>query len=86
MDMDKSKLIVRLEDAREIFKLYNSPKQPLFMENLKSIAEKVQQRSNEIKHKCLRSFGRNENGEFKVWRAKRGCKAENCKECKAARL
>lgn len=44
--MEKDELIVRVEGAHEIFKLYSPPKQPLVLEEAKYVAEEIKQSLN----------------------------------------
>jgi hypothetical protein len=82
IDMEKCELILRVDDEQEVFTLYSPSKQPSALEECQCINEdklSLQQNCQKKKPKLGGLLGRDENGEFKVWRANRGCKAGNCK-------
>lgn len=93
MDFESRELTLKVDDKQEKFKIYTNVENPLHeelsekaKEECKYIVEEVQQDSKKTEPNLLGSFSQKLNKVFKVWWAKRECKAGNGKECKATGL
>ncbi|KAL2486799.1 Uncharacterized protein Adt_31555 [Abeliophyllum distichum] len=91
IDDKKGELILKVhDDERVVFSMYIVPKQPVELEECFRVDKvlKIDQEKckSDIEIGGLVGAIKNENGQFKIWRAKnKFCKACNCKQCKISK-
>ncbi|KAL2492828.1 reverse transcriptase [Abeliophyllum distichum] len=82
IDVEKGELILRVQDERAIFSMYTTLEQPIDLEECFRVDERVKLGQENCKPDTggLVAPIKDENGRFKIWRAKeKVCKAGNCK-------
>ncbi|KAL2512785.1 Uncharacterized protein Adt_18385 [Abeliophyllum distichum] len=88
IDVEKGELILRVHDERAVFSMYTIPEQPIDTEECFRVDEGVKLGQENCKPATggLVAPIKDENGRFKIWRAKKkACKAGNCKQCRSSK-
>ncbi|KAL2498714.1 Uncharacterized protein Adt_24264 [Abeliophyllum distichum] len=89
IDVEKGKLILRVQDERAIFSMYTILEQPIGLGECFRVDEvvKIGQENYKPDTSGLVTTIKDENGRFKIWRANdKSCKAGNCKQCKTSKV
>ncbi|KAL2511949.1 Uncharacterized protein Adt_17549 [Abeliophyllum distichum] len=80
IDVEKGELILRVQDERAVFSMYTIPEQPIDTEECFRVDEGVKLGQENCKPATggLVAPIKDENGQFKIWKAKeKACKAGN---------
>ncbi|KAL2486957.1 Uncharacterized protein Adt_31713 [Abeliophyllum distichum] len=88
IDVEKGELSLRVQDEQAVFSMYTIPEQPIDLEECFRVDEGVKLGQKNCKPATggLVAPIKDENGRFKIWRAKeKACKASNCKQCRSSK-